>query len=421
MILVRRERFNRKFSPERYNAFLTSVQARSRVPIDFRLCETPCFFPASLMNQLADAAVTMVTALLSSTAYRAAADEAVPLAFRVPHGEARPTFVQVDFGLVRTESGVEGRLVELQAFPSLYAFQTVLSAAYLETWQLTGLTPFLGGLDEDTYLRICRRAIVGDHDPDEVVLMEVDPLQQKTLPDFALTGRLWGVRTVDVRDVVQEGRRLWTVRDGTRTPISRIYNRVIPDDLARRDAAVSFDYRDDLDVEWAGGPDWFFRISKFSLPWLSPSRALSPSQPFTLSPFERWIPETHYLSDLSSLPGDRENWVLKPLFSFAGGGIVFAPTDEDFAAIPIGARGNYILQRRVSFTPVIDTPHGPTQAEIRIMLIADSGTYRPVIPLVRMGRGKMMGVDHNKELAWVGASAALIEQVVVAALSNVRD
>jgi hypothetical protein len=193
-------------------------------------------------------------------------------------------------------------------------------------------------------------------------------------------------------DVIKDGRRLFYQRDGALTPIRRIYNRVIPDELARSGAPMPFDYRDDLDVEWIGGPDWFFRISKFSIPWLR----------------HPWVPETHFLSDITTMPTDRDEWLLKPLFSFAGGGIIFAPTDADLAAIPQEQRANYVLQRRVAFTPVIETPHGPTQAEIRLMMVRAGDTYRAVMPLVRMGRGRMMGVDHNKGLAWVGASAAFL-------------
>jgi hypothetical protein len=238
---------------------------------------------------------------------------------------------------------------------------------------------------------------VADHDPAEVVLLEIDPRHQKTLPDFVVTEQFWGVRAVDVRNVVREGRRLWYDRDGRRTPIARVYNRVIPDELQHKHLALPFDFRDDLDLEWTGGPDWFFRISKFSIPWLR-----HPS-----------VPRTQYLSEVTRLPEDRENWILKPLFSFAGGGIIFAPTDEQLASIAAADRRNYVLQERVPFTPTIETPYGPTQAEIRIMMVRDGareGTsrYRAVLPLVRMGRGKMMGVDFNKGLQWVGAAAGLV-------------
>jgi hypothetical protein len=293
---------------------------------------------------------------------------------------------------VRLGDRVEGRLVELQAFPSLYGFQLLLAETSRDLWGLTGVSPFPEGLDRAAYLRIVGQAITGGHDPGEVVLMEIDPERQKTRPDFAATERLWGVRAVDVRAVTREGRRLFHARDGRRVPIARIYNRVIPDELARTPISLPFDYRDDLDVEWTGSPDWFFQLSKFTIPWLR----------------HPWVPRTHFLHTLAQLPDDREAWLLKPLFSYAGGGIVFAPTDADLAAIPADQRHLYVLQERVAFTPVIDTPQGATQAEIRLMFVRDAGTYRLVLPLVRMGRGRMMGVDHNKGLSWVGASAALL-------------
>jgi hypothetical protein len=395
MIPARRDHFNRGFTELRYREFLAAIDARAGVHVEFRVSETPCFFPAALVDRLSSTAVSLIEQLLSNRDYMAAADAAVPPAFRLPQREAVPTFVQVDFGLVRVDGEIEGRLVEMQAFPSLYAFQFAAAAVYTEHWQLDGLTPFIGDLTADDYLACCRRAMLGDHDPGDVVLIEIDPRRQKTLPDFALTERLWGIRAVDVRDVVREGRGLIDTTGGRRRPIARVYNRVIPDDLARSGASIAFDYRDDLDIEWAGGPDWFFRISKFSLPWLR----------------HPWVPETHFLDDAPALSDDRDDWILKPLFSFAGGGIVFAPTDADIAAIPAEARRHFVLQRRVAFTPVIATPAGPTQAEVRIMLVHDDGRYRPLIPLIRMGRGRMMGVDHNKGLAWVGASAALMEKL----------
>jgi hypothetical protein len=197
---------------------------------------------------------------------------------------------------------------------------------------------------------------------------------------------------VDTAVIRREGRQLFYDRDGRRVPIRRIYNRVIPDELDRKGIELPFDYRDDIDVEWAGHPSWYFRVSKFSIPWLR----------------HACVPRTWFLHELAGLPDDRENLVLKPLFSFAGGGIVFAPSDAELAAIPEEERTNYIVQERLSFAPVIETPHGPTQVEIRIMYVW-TDELRPVVPLLRMGRGRMMGVDHNKGLRWVGASAALIE------------
>jgi len=396
MIPTRRERFNREFSQDKYDRLHKSLEARAGVDIHFRLSETPCFLPASLLRNLEDAALSMVNGLLSNPAYRAAADEVVPERFRVNGHEDVPTFLAIDFGLLQTPQGVEARLVELQAFPSLFGFQLALAEAHIATYALEGLTPFLEGRDHNQYLRVCGAAIRGRHDPAEVVLMEIDPLHQKTLPDFRITEELWGVRAVDARAVTREGRRLFYDRDGRKTQIKRVYNRVIPDELTKSGLTFAFDYRDDLDVEWTGGPDWFFRISKFAIPWIK----------------HPWVPETHYLDRLTSLPADRDEWLLKPLFSFAGGGIIFAPTDADIAAIPESERRNYILQRRVHFTPFFETPYGPTQAEVRLMFVRDGDHFDCMVPLLRMGRGKMMGVDHNKGLLWVGASAGLIDPSV---------
>jgi hypothetical protein len=205
------------------------------------------------------------------------------------------------------------------------------------------------------------------------------------------TERQWGVRAVDITAVVRQGRQLLYQRNGRLVPIRRIYNRAIIDEVVRRQVRPPFDYRDDLDVEWAGHPNWYFRISKFSLPWLK----------------HACVPRTWFLDELKEMPGDRENFVLKPLYSFAGAGIVFEPADADLAAIPPERRHDFVVQERVRFTPIIETPHGLTQVEIRIMYVWLDRLI-PVLPLLRMGRGKMMGVDHNRNLEWVGASAALI-------------
>lgn len=388
-----RRRFNEAFTPERYAAFVAHLARRVGDEIHFRVAETPCFVSRELMDRLAATGAELVHQLVADPEYRRASDATIPSEFHARGEDDHPLWVQVDFGLVQQPDGrVEPKLVELQAFASLYGFQRVFAEQYRETWELPGgLGVFLGGLDDRSYDALMRRALVGDHDPEQVILMELDPDHQKTRPDFIETERRWGVRAVDLRTLVQQDRRLLYRRDGRLVPIRRIYNRAIVDELLRRQVRPPFDYRDDLDIEWAGHPNWYFRISKFSLPWLK-----HPS-----------VPRTWFLDAMDELPPDRENFVLKPLYSFAGAGIVFAPTDEDLAAIPPQRRHEYVIQERVRFTPVIDTPHGLTQVEIRIMYVwLDRLT--PVLPLLRMGRGRMMGVDHNRNLEWVGASAALI-------------
>jgi len=388
-----RRRFNESFTPDGYRGFVEALQQRCGAEIHFRVSETPCFFGHDLMNRLAATGAELVHQLTDSPEYRRASDATIPEEFRAPHEGDHPLWVQVDFGLVRDAQGhVEPKLVELQAFASLYGFQPLFAREYRSFWQLPAhLDVFLGGLDDRAYDALMSRALLNGHDPEHVILMEVDPEHQKTLPDFVETERRWGVRAVDIRSLVQQGRRLLYPRDGRLVPVRRIYNRTIVDELQRRGISAPFDWRADLDVEWAGHPNWYFRISKFSLPFLK----------------HPTVPRTWFLDQLPEVPSDRDNFVLKPLYSFAGAGVTFAPTDEELAAIPRERRHDYVLQERIRFTPVIETPHGPTQVEIRVMYVWLDRLV-PVLPLLRMGRGKMMGVDHNRNMEWVGASAALL-------------
>jgi hypothetical protein len=392
MIPPYRISFNASYSDDRLARVRRALAERCGVPIEFHVSETPCFVPHELIERLAREARAIVGELLDNAEYLRAADAMVPERFRIPNGERVPTFLAVDFGLLRVGDELEGRLVELQAFPSLYGFQLALAETWRDAWPIDAVSVLPAGLDRERYLSIAGHAITHGHDPETVVLMDIDPAKQKTRPDFAVTEQLWGVRAVDIRDVRREGSCLTYLRDGRQTRIHRVYNRVIPDDLEKLGIEAPFDYREALDVEWCGGPDWFFRISKFSIPYLR----------------HPWVPRTIFLDDAASLPADRDNWLLKPLFSYAGGGILFSPSDHDIAAIPADRRHLYVLQERIAFTPVIDTPDGLTQTEIRLMFVRDAGDYRFVMPLIRMGRGKMMGVDYNKGLRFVGASAALM-------------
>ncbi|MEP7117853.1 MAG: hypothetical protein ABI880_09735 [Acidobacteriota bacterium] len=389
MIQALREQFNREWTADKYDRLKATMVARAGVPLGFTLSETPCFFPAALLDEMAATGVALVTDFLANVEARAAVEALIPERYLGPGQDAVPACVQVDFGVVRTpDGGYVPRLVELQAFPSLYGFQHALAEAHREVYGLPAdLVTHLGGLDGASYLALVAGVLLGGHDPGDVVLMEIAPEQQKTRPDFAITQKLWGIDTVDPREVVVRDRRLWRRVDGVERPIRRIYNRVIPDELDRTDHPMPFDYRDDLDVEWVGHPAWYFRVSKSAIPWLT-----HPS-----------VPRTWRLDTVDRLPADRQDLVLKPLFSFAGGGIVFAPSDAELAAIPAAQRHLYLLQERVAFAPVIATPHGPTQAEVRIMYL-QTDRMQPVLPLIRMGRGAMMGVSHNRGLAWVGAS-----------------
>jgi hypothetical protein len=392
MIPSLRQQFNNNFTTEKYRAFLRHMDEICGTHVQFRLSETPCFFPKPLLDRMAGDGQELIRQLVESPTYRAKSDEAVPAEFKVSNEAPHPMFVQVDFGLVRDSHGeLQPKLVELQAFPSLYAYQGPLAQAYIDVYGLhSRLKYLLSGLDSESYRTLLRRSIVDDYDPENVILMEIHPQEQKTLPDFLLTEKLLGVRTVDIVDIKKEGSRLYYQRDGKRVPIRRIYNRAIVDELQRKNIKLNFDWRDDLDVEWAGHPNWYFRISKFSIPYLKHAS----------------VPKTWFLDQLDEIPPDLENYALKPLYSFAGLGVVIAPRKQDIDAIPADKRPYYILQERLNFEPIIATPLGPTKAEVRVMYIWVE-QLTPVLTIIRMGRGLMMGVDHNKNMEWVGASAGL--------------
>jgi hypothetical protein len=387
-----RKLFNASFEPRLYERFINMTTERCGVVVPFRLCETPCFFDWEFMLRISRDGRDLIAQLVDNPEYRAVSEAAIPERYRTPGEPREPLFVQVDFGVIRGADGtLEPRLVEIQGFPSLYAFQTVLAQSYIDAYEMPrDLHYLLDGLDTASYTALLRDAIAGQHDPENVILMEIDPEHQKTRCDFLVTRNLLGVDAVCITKLKKRGRKLFYSRDGQEVEIRRIYNRTIVDELERRSIEIPFDWRDDLDVEWAGHPNSYFRISKFSLPFLN-----------HLS-----VPPSMFLDKVEKLPDDLENWVLKPLYSFAGLGVVVGPSREEIDAIPPAQRGGYILQQRVDFTPVVETPHGLTKAEIRVMYIG----RRPVNHIIRMGRGKMMGVDHNKNMEWVGASAALYHE-----------
>ena len=398
MIPSYRRDFNARFTEEKYELLRRELATRCGMEVPFAVCETPCFFPSPLVERMGEDGKALIRQLVDNPEYLKRSEASIPAEFRVPNESPHPMFVQVDFGLVRDQAGeLQPKLVELQAFPSLYAYQPVLSQAYVDVF---GLDPklhyFLGGLDSAAYKRLLQDAIVAGHDPANVILMEVHPEEQKTRPDFLLTEEMLGIRTVCITKIRKDGRKLYYDEAGKRFPIDRIYNRTIIDELERKGIKLPFDLRDDLDVEWAGHPNWFFRLSKFSLPYLD-----HPA-----------VPRTRFLNDVGEID-DPARYVLKPLYSFAGAGVIVGPTAEQLAAVPAERRSQYILQERVDFQPVIETPFGATRLEIRIMYLwLERLGLRAVNTIIRMGRGAQMGVDHNKGFQWVGASAAFIDAAV---------
>ena len=417
MIPELRRRFNEGFSAEKYAALQRCLDDQSGTAVRFRISETPVFVPVSLLDEMAREGQALASHLLSDSAYLESARQAIPARYCVANETAHPNFLTADFALVR--NGFDGRLmprlVEIQAFPSVFGFQELLCSSYRKAFDLPdSLRVFLSGLDEARYWELLSKTVLGGEDPENVVLTEVDPENQKTLPDFTLTARRLGITVVDITKLEAVGSKLhYRSGAGRPVPIHRIYNRAIADELLARNIKLPFDLTRRWDVEWAGHPNWYFLISKFSVPWLSQAGFKSVPPAVFLNDFLEGSGRTSLLDAGVPLPaGDGSgtaypDLLLKPLFSFAGKGIQFEPTLGDLRAIPADRQRDFLLQQRMHFEPTIDTPHGLTQAEFRILYLwPDRGSLTPVLSLVRLGRGRMMGVDHNRNQEWVGASAA---------------
>ncbi|UOQ64507.1 hypothetical protein [Hymenobacter volaticus] len=395
MIPEFRSRYNQAFSPERYQEMLRTIDQELPGQLEFRLAETPIFVPAPLRDKLVQAGESIID-VLTAPDFKERTEQAVPPALRVPNENAHTSFLAIDYAVCRNASGeLEPQLIELQGFPSLYAFQDYLQGAYRRFFPVPdSVSHLFGGATSDEYIAKLRELIVGNENPENVILLELFPEKQKTRIDFELTKRNLGVAPVCLTKVRKEGRQLYYEQDGRRIPIKRIYNRVIFDELAHYPGLeTEFELTDDVDVEWVGHPNWFFRISKYTLPLLH-------------SPY---IPPSYRLDQLPSYPVDLENYVLKPLFSFAGSGVKLDVTAADLEAIP--DKHNYLLQRKVQYEPVVQSPDGLVKCEIRMLYGWLDGDARPTLltNLGRLSRGAMIGVDFNKNKDWVGGSVCFFE------------
>lgn len=395
MIPELRKKFNTSFTSEKYQRLLQSLDQAVGTKIEFRPCETPVFLPKELLVEMELAGKELI-AQLCLPDYLEASSRAVPAEFHAPKEGSHPHFIQVDFAVTREADGrFAPKLIELQGCASLYAFQYLLPHEYRRVYDLGELTYLLGGLTDEGYLELLRQVFLNGHDPEHVVLMEIDPLHQKTLPDFKATEKLFGISFVDVSEIIKRGNKLFYSLNGREIEIRRIYNRVIIDEFVRREIKANFDFRDELDVEWVGHPNWYFRMSKFSLPFLN----------------HPTVPRAWFLNQLDRAPDDLENFVLKPLFSFAGSGVKVNITTEDLEAVPVDERGDFLLQEKVAYAPVVETPDEPSKVEVRVMFLWPDAAAEPiaVTTLTRLSKGEMMGVDFNKNKSWVGSSCSFFE------------
>lgn len=398
MIPQLRQRFNAAFTPEKYQALLHTINTEFGEPATFRVAETPVFIPKYLKNKLIQG-VEDISAVLTRPDFRQISEAAIPPHLRVPNEDEHAVFLQYDFGICRDPDGnLTPQLIELQGFPSLYFYQHLLAQAYRRHFDIPAdFHHLFSGIDREGYLELLHDIIVGDEKPENVILLEVEPEKQNTRIDFWGTRKYLGLKVLCLSKIKKEGRDLYYLdEEDQKVPIHRIYNRIIFDELEKRaDLPREWDMLSEVNAEWVGHPNWFFRISKHTLPYLKSD----------------FVPETLFLKDLKSAPDDLENWVLKPLFSFSGQGVKVNVTREDLETVDDPS--NYILQRKVQYIAAIETaiPNEPSKCEIRMMLLWKKDWDKPrlVNNLIRMSKGEMVGVRYNMGKEWVGSSVGFFE------------
>ncbi|HUM47098.1 MAG TPA: hypothetical protein PLD84_09225 [Chitinophagales bacterium] len=395
MIPTYREKYNAQFTPEKYRQFLSNLNEEAGYHIEFRIAETPIFVPKSFEQQLISGG-NEILRTVTSKEYYAVSERAIPTHLKVPNEDPRPYTIAIDFAVCQNEKGeLSPQLIEMQAFPSLFGYQHWLAGKYRQFfWVPENVSHLFNGLTNETYVQRIREWILAGENPENVVLLEIEPEKQKTRVDFELTKKMLGIDYVCISKVIREGRNLFYEKEGRKIPVKRIYNRVIFDEFVKRaDLKCQFNLTEDVDVSWTVHPNWFFRISKFSMPFIN-------------SPY---VPKTQFLHEVKTIPSDLENYVLKPLFSFSGHGVIFDVKREDIEKIKDPE--NFILQKKVQYAPVIQSPTGPVKAEIRLLYVWLPNEPAPLltINLVRLSKGKMIGVDYNKDLDWVGGSVGFYE------------
>lgn len=396
MIQSIREKYNSSFDQKKYEAFVKHLDQLFGKDVIFRVAETPMFVDKKLKEQLIEACNGILDVILQPD-FKEKTEQAIPEKWRMKNENDHPHFLCFDFGICRDDHGnLTPRLIELQGFASLYAWEDVLGKAYKEWFYCPEkFSHLLSDLTSESYLALLRKTILGNVDPKHVVLMDLKPAEQKTSIDFYITREKLGIEIVCLSDLIQKGNKVYYILGDEEVEIKRIYNRLIFDDLeSNPDFEYHINLQDDLDVEWVAHPHWFYRISKYTMPLLN----------------GEFIPETNYLHTLKSIPEDLHNYVLKPLFSFSGMGVIIDVTEEDINNI--ADPENWILQRKVQYTDAVRSPEGGVKCEIRMMYLWPDGDSKPTLAtnLGRMSRGKMIGVRYNKDLNWVGGNIAFFEE-----------
>lgn len=395
MIPAQRQKYNQQFTEEKYKNFIAKLH-NGYPEIPFRVAETPVFIPKALKEKLIAAGKEIIN-LIKQPNFKTLTQKAIPTDWNVPNENEQPHFLTFDFGICKNQAGeLTPMLIEMQGFPSLYGFQHHLAKTFQTSFEIDrSVNHFLNGFNEEAYIKLLKEVIIGSHQPEEVALMDVGAPNQKTAIDFFVTQKMLGIKILALEDIKKVGKQLFYEDNGKQIQLKRIYNRLIFDEVADNTEIFksSFDPREELDVEWVTHPNWFYRISKYTMPFLK----------------SEFVPETRFLSELNTIPKDLENYVLKPLFSFAGMGVIIDVSETDITDIKDPE--NWILQRKVNYEPAVQAPDGGVRAEVRMMYLwPDGGEPQLCINLARLSKGKMIGVRYNADFDWVGGTVGFMEE-----------
>ncbi len=390
-----RDSFNSQFTEAKYEAYMKEIEALEPGALDFRNAETPVFVPKAFKQKMLDACEDIIDVIVAPN-FKSLTERSIPENVRVPNEDEHTQMMVFDFGVCENKDGdLEPQLIEMQGFPSLFAFQDFHSSITRKFAAVPDhFDSYLNGYTFDSYVALLKEIIVGDTTPENVILLEIYPEKQKTRIDFFCTEKLLGIKAVCLTKLIAEGKHLFYMNNGVKTPITKIYNRLIFDDLQQQEGLEgTIDLTQPYEVEWVPHPNWFYRISKFTLPFIQ----------------NRYVPETFFLNEMTA-PVQLDQYVLKPLFSFAGMGVVIDVTQEDIDKVKDPE--NWILQRKVQYAAVIPTLDEPAKAEIRLFYFWKKGWPRPVAVhnLARLSKGKMIGTRYNKDKTWVGGSIAYFEK-----------
>ena len=393
---ILRDNFNKNFTEERYSSYMNNIDAVSPGALDFRIAETPIFIPKEFTKKMLDACEDIIDIIVAPN-FKALTERSIPDDVKVPGDEEHAECMVFDFGICENAAGqYEPQLIEMQGFPTLFAFQAFqseIAAAYADL--PANYSSYLNGYSKESYLQLLKDIIIGQDNLNEVILLEIYPDQQKTRIDFDATKQLIGIETVCITKLKADGKTLFYEKEnGEKQIVKRIYNRLIFDDLQQQKNLTDLiDLKKEYDVKWVPHPNWFYRISKYTLPFID----------------NPYVPETFFLNEIT-MPVNLDEYVLKPLFSFAGMGVVIDVTQRDIDNITDPE--NWILQRKVKYAPIILTPDEPAKAEIRLFYFWKDEWERPIAVhnLARLSKGKMIGTRYNKDKTWVGGTIAFFEK-----------